>query len=399
MKKILNILVLMLFVSAFAYGQYEPKGKVPKAESALNSNKLDIAKAEIDKAFEDNNKGKITTSAKNWFVRGNVYKAIFQDSAEFKDLDSEALKKAAESYNKAIEIEDKESGYYTVFAGQELNNLYAVVLDEGAQAYQDENFEVAYRNFKRALEVKPGDSTALLYAGTAAQVAEMFDEAAEMYGKMVEQGDATESIYKSLIYIYKVPKEDPETAMTYVDKAITQFPENDDFVQEKIYYLITSGKSEEAEKELKSQIAANPDEPLLHYELGYLYDETDQDEKALEAYGKAMELDPNYYEAVFNYAAIHYNRAADILKELNNIPLGNDYRKYEKLEKEYNQKAAEHFKKALPHLEKAYELRQNDVKLLEILGGVYNRLQMKEKADEIEEKLNTVSEDSTGGME
>ena len=66
----------------------------------------------------------------------------------------------------------------------------------------------------------------------------------------------------------------------------------------------------------------------------------------------------------------------------------------EKTEKEYADKAASHFKKSLPYLERAYELKKDDQKLLEILGGVYNRLRMEDKAREIEKRLSDVSGDS-----
>ncbi len=391
MRKIIYIIIPALFMSVLSFGQYEPKGSVTRAETALNSNKLDNAKAEIDLAFEVNKKGKVTTNARNWYIRGNVYKAIYENNEEFKDLDPDAHIKAGESYQKVIEIEDKPNGMYTVFADQAINNLYSIILDEGAKAYQEDKYKEAYEAFYNALAVKPDDSLALLYAGTSAQIGEMYQEAADIYARMIETGDATESIVKSLIYIYKVPLEDVETAMKFVDKGAQMFPEDDDFVQEKIYYLITSGKSEDAEKELKAAIQRDPEDAVLHYQLGYLYDEVDRDDEALEAYKKAFEIRPDYYEATFNYGAIHYNRAADILKEFNDIPLGKDYKKYAQMEKEYEEKAATHFKKALPYLEKAHQIKGDDEKLLEILGGVYTRLDMEEKAKEVEAKLSAIS--------
>ena len=42
MKKLIFAL-LILSIGSFSYGQYVPKGKVSKAEIALNQNKLDIA--------------------------------------------------------------------------------------------------------------------------------------------------------------------------------------------------------------------------------------------------------------------------------------------------------------------------------------------------------------------
>ena len=71
MKKVI-FAILFLSVSTFTFGQYVPKGKMAKAESAYSQKKLDIAKAEADKAFEIDNKGKVTASGKNWYTKGRI---------------------------------------------------------------------------------------------------------------------------------------------------------------------------------------------------------------------------------------------------------------------------------------------------------------------------------------
>ncbi len=389
MKRLVLIFIYSILMSPLAFGQYVPKGKVSKADMALSAGKLDEAKAEIDLAFELDEKGKTTTSAKNWYTRGNIYKAIYTNDGEYKDLDPDALEKATASYKKTAEIEGKENGYYTIFANQEITSLYASAIDAGAVAYQEENFDKAFEEFSNALKVKKGDSLALLYAGSVAQEKGDIDNALKMYETMVEVGSAPETVYSTIVYYYKVEKDDMETAMKFNDLAIKKFPESKSFVQEKIVYLITSGKSAEAEQHLLSEIEAHPEDPILYFELGYLYDEQENDDKALEAYGKAFEVDPTYYDAIFNYAIVHYNKAADIIKAFNDKPLGSNYSAtaYAKEEKQTMEKAAVHFKAALPYLEKAYELKSDDLKLLEILGGVYNQLRMDDKYDEISKKL------------
>ncbi len=392
MKRLVLIFIFSILISPLAFSQYTPKGKISKADIALNAGKLDEAKAEVDKAFEIDAKGKVTTSPKSWYTKAKIYKAIYTNDGEFSDLDPEALDKAIEGYQKAIEIEGKETGYYTIFANQELGGLYNSTIDAGATAYNEDDFEKAYDEFSNALKVRPGDSIALLYAGSVAQEMDDIDKALKMYETMIEEGKAPETVYSTVIYFYKSNKEDEETAMEYTDMAIKQFPENKSFMQEKIVYLITSGKSKEAEEQLLAEIKENPEDAVLYFELGYLYDEQDNDEKALEAYGKAFEVDPTYYDAIFNYAIVYYNQAADIIKKFNDKPLGANYSAaaYAKEEKATYDKASVYFKKALPYLEQAYEIKPDDTKLLEILGGVYNQLGMSDKYNEISKKLEAI---------
>ena len=89
MKKLI-FAILFVGIASFSFGQYVPKGKTTKAEAALNQGNLDIAKAEIDEAFKVDDKGKISSAAKNWYLKGRIYKAIYlDDSTEFSDLAGE----------------------------------------------------------------------------------------------------------------------------------------------------------------------------------------------------------------------------------------------------------------------------------------------------------------------
>jgi len=387
MKKVIYSIALLIFAANFALAQYEPKGKVNKAESALNSGDLDEAKAEVDLAFEVDKKGKVTSKEKNWYVRGQVYKNIFLDSGKYKSLDDNALGKAVESYNKVMEMEENENGVYTVYSENDLNQLYGTVINAGADAYNNSNYKDAYEAFDLALEVYPSDTTALLYAGTAAQQAEMYDKAVEAYEQLVETGNANKDIYKALVYIYRNLEKDEDAALGILDKAIKKFPEDDIFSQEKITLLITSKRSEEAKEELRKQIEQNPDNALLQYQLGYLYDELDQNDKALDAYKQAIKIDSGYYDALFNAGAIYYNRGVDIIKELNNLSV----KEYNKQEAEFNKKWKAEFKKALPYFEKAYEVNPDELPLIETLAGVYIRMGMNEKAKPLEEKIQAMT--------
>ena len=123
MKKLI-FAMLLIGIGNFTYGQYVPKGKTTKAETALTQGKLDIAKAEIDEAFKIDNKGKVTGAAKNWFTKGKIYKALYlDDSTSFDDLaGDEALDVAMEAFNK-VKAMEKENSSYVIFSDQEIVSL------------------------------------------------------------------------------------------------------------------------------------------------------------------------------------------------------------------------------------------------------------------------------------
>lgn len=386
-----NLIVAMLFVgvTTLSFGQYVPKGKTTKAESAFNQGKLDIAKAEVDLAFEVDAKGKVTSSGKNWYLRGQIYKALYlDDSTEFSDLaGDEALKIAMESFNK-VDAMEKENSTYSVFASQEVSQLYAILVNEGAERYNENDFEGAYEYFMKALIATPADTTALLYGGVSAQQADMIDEAISCFSQLVDNGNANVDTYKTLIYLYRTEKEDMDKVLETVEKALEKFPNDKEFTQEKITTLIVTEKVEEAKTELESAISQDPTNALYYYFLGYLYDFQEEFDRAQENYEKAIELNPDYYDANYNLAVIHYNKAREVIHELNELSLD----EYRKQEAAYAEKAEVHFRDALPYFEKAAEVSaDDDLQLLETLQGIYLKLNMKDKADALDAKIKALS--------
>jgi len=389
MKKLIFAL-LFIGIGTFTYGQYVPKGKTNKAEAAFNQGKLDEAKAEIDEAFRVDDKGKVSSTAKNWYTKGRIYKAIFlDDSTEYADLASKelSLKTAIESFNKVKQME-KENSTYVIFSDQEISQLYGYIVNNGAEKYNDNDFEGAYLEFKTALEVVPNDTTALLYGGVAAQQAEMIDEALECFQTLVDNGNANIDTYKTMIYLYRTEKEDMESVLKTVNAALEKFPENKELTQEKITTLIMMERVDDAKSELESAINNEPTNPLYYYFLGYLYDFQEDAENAIEQYQKAIELNPEYYEANYNLGVVYYNEARNLLSELNNLPLD----EYRQKESEYVEHASEHFREALPYFEKAAEIKPDeDIQLLETLEGVYIRLKMEDKAAALEKRIKALT--------
>ncbi|MGF1637668.1 MAG: tetratricopeptide repeat protein [Cyclobacteriaceae bacterium] len=390
MRNIILVVSILMASNGWVFSQYSPKGKVPRAESMLTQGKLDNAKAEIDLAFEENAKGKVLTDGKAWYNRGRIYKAIYMDEGEFKELDPNALDVAIESFLKVRELE-KETSIWVVYSDQEMAQLYSVVINEGAEAYQEDEYELAYQAFTNALKITPNDTIALLYGGTAAQMADMWDEALDSYETLSKtEASGMDDVYKTLIYIYRAKKEDNEKALEVINRAIKQYPKDDAFQQEKVAVLISMEKTEDARDALSEAIKESPDDPVLYYQLGYLYYYEEKPDEAYENFKKAVELNPEYYEANFYAGIQHFNKAAEVLKELNNLPM----KEYNMKIDDYYERAKGHFENALPFLEKAYELKSDDLSLMETLESVYVRLKMDDKASEIGAKISAITGDT-----
>ena len=372
----LTLGLLFTLATVVCFGQTK---NVRKAESALESGELIEAKTLIDEALNDE---KTKDDPKTWFIRGNVYKAISEDSTGTVSIEEDPFEIAIESYQKTLELSKENSTYY-VFADQKMGEVWASSLNTGAEYYQNQEYDQAIEYFEKAMAAKPEDTTAYLYAGISAQSSGDYDKAEENYLSLLDLGYKNEDIYNFLINVNLTEKKNPDKALEYLQAAREAYPENNEFLKREIVILINEERSDEAENKLTEAIAADPDDPQLYYNRGYLFEQMGKNEDAVNSYKKALELNPDYFDATFNIAAYYYNQAAEILQKANDM----DLKEYQEKGKEVEAQAKDYFQQALPYLEKARELEPDDVKVLSTLQTVYTRLGMSDKAEEIESKL------------
>lgn len=379
--------VILLFM-CFGFMAVQAQNKaVNKASRALGKEDYAEAKAQIDEAVEHE---KTKDKAKTWYTKGQVYGAIaIAEDESVQNLAPEALKEAAEAYQKAMELEGKESAPMYVFSEQELEGLWGQMINQGATFYEAGDYEGAVKYFDRALMVKPQDTTAALYAGVAAQQMGDRDLSAEYFYRLVEYDNADEDIFNTLISYERDFKENYEKAESLIKKAKEEFPENSEFKKQEVSLLLKQNKTAEAKQELESAIESEPENPDLYFNLGFLNEELGDQAAAIEAYKKALEVDPTHKSAAFNLAVIHYNRAADLVKEANNLGISAADRKKEK---ELLTRAKERFVEALPHLDKARELHPENRTMVEISMVAYDRAGQSQKADELQTKLDSMPE-------
>jgi tetratricopeptide (TPR) repeat protein len=376
MKKFTLSLLFTLAIVVVAFAQNK---NVRKAERALEQGELAEAKEWIDPAINDE---KTKDDGKTWYIYGQVYQAIADDSTGAVQAE-EPYETALESYRKVKDMEKEGSVYYT-FADQKIQEVWAKAINEGANLYSAQDFENAIERFDVAKMALPDDTTGYIYAGISAQQAGDLQTAADNYRYLIDELDyESEDFYNSLIYIYLVEEKDTDKALEYLRKAQDAFPEKSDFIKREINILINDENFEEAEQKLTKAISQEADNPILYYNRAYLYEQMEREEDAIENYKKAIELDPDYFDAVFNLAAFYYNEAAEVLQEANDM----DLEEYEKRGEEIEEQAKSFFERALPYLEKSKEIKPDDQKVLTTLQTVYTRLGMNEKAEALESEI------------
>jgi tetratricopeptide (TPR) repeat protein len=130
---------------------------------------------------------------------------------------------------------------------------------------------------------------------------------------------------------------------------------------------VAADRIDEAALAFQGAIENDPDDKINRYILGVLLRTKGDYEGAATQFKAALEIDPEYLDAMFDLGATYYNWGVEIIRAAEE-------------KGESTEAFKEKFEKALPHMEKVSKLRKDDVSVWETLGFIYARLNMQEKA-------------------
>ena len=144
---------------------------------------------------------------------------------------------------------------------------------------------------------------------------------------------------------------------------------------------INKGNYDEAQKMIEQAIAKQPDSAELYNVMGIMYEQKKDDNKAMECFLKAVELDGENPDILANLGRVYYNQGVNKLGEANSIT---DSQKYQ----EESAKAKALFEQAMPYFEKAHQMKPDERDYMTALRGIYYNLNMGDKFDAIEAEMN-----------
>lgn len=362
---------------------FKTQNKLEKATKQMDNAKLMIKKAKdaIDAASQHE---ATVNQAKTWHYLAVIYYKIGL-YPEFRDLDENAFEKSLNAFGKIMNLDPK---YYSQNAGefqQYIASIGGNYYDMGANFYNEQKFEEAYVNFKKAYDaaavVGGNDNSALLNAAFCAMKVEKYDESVNMLNILISNGYEDPTVYQSLAICYRSMGENDKMIET-IQAGRTKYPDDTNLMNEMINSYITVHREGEIIDQIVEMAQKNPTQPVYYFILGTIYANTESElfdvEKTLESYNKVIEIDPNYVDAYINAGSILIDRAAEKYTAANDLP-------FDKVD-EYNAMMAEgkaFDERALPYVEKAYELLKDDPAIKQALKTLYVRLKMNDKAAEL----------------
>jgi len=404
MMKNVFVLIALTFVVGFGYAQvakmngayqylesYEDyirdyaKSKSEKTlEKAKNS--LVSAQTDIDAVVKD---GSTSGNFRAHYYRGLIYKKMSLDKYNGFDRAS-SVETAMNAFKKAIELDEKKKR--TTQSIDNINKLGGASYNAGINKYNEKDWAGAYAAMNSYLEIQEFvnqyqdepkfDSNAWLVKGVAAQKLDKTDEAMKIYETMIDNGTEDPVIFQSLSGMYR-NADNTDKALEIIEKGRKLMPDNEALMIEELNIYLGQGRSEEAIAKLEEAAAANPDNAELHFAMGTALEKVGKAEAAEKAYKSALAVKPDYFDAQYNLGALHYNKAVELTKQMNELPL-DATSKYDMLKADRLAK----FKVALPFFEQALKTNPESKNSMIALKEIYAKMDMLDKAGEITKMLN-----------
>ena len=327
--------------------------------------------------------------AQAWLYRAAIYQNIIQSGDEALMAQApNALEIVYESLMNCMKnpeyLNDNKQEIY-----QRVGNVMNTYYTKGADDYNTGKFAEAAPMFKKAYDIAKslGSSDAndmLNFAATSALRAEDYATALGYFNELKNNGVDGVDVYKHLAACYN-GMGDSENAMAMINAGLEKDPSDASLIVEKVNAYMKEGKTVEAVEDINKLLALDPQNAQLLFVLGTIYgDENNKDvydtEKAKKYYEDAIEINPDYYDAIYNLGALYITMSNKLKTEANELPL-NKVKEYNDLVKQ----AEDLVRTGLPYVKKAYET-QPTPEVKSVLKTMYVQLKMNEEAKALEEE-------------
>lgn len=189
-------------------------------------------------------------------------------------------------------------------------------------------------------------------------------------------------IYKNIALIL-VQKGKVNEAIAAVAEARKANPDDNGLILTEAELYLKINDYDTYSRLVNEALQKNPTNVDLVYNLGVVSANANKLEDAERYYKRAIELDPNYFNALLNLSELLLRGDDKFVTEMNKLGTSEkDNKRYEVIKTERNK----NFKSMLPYLEKAVELQPDNDAAKKTLLSVYNALEMTDKYKALKSK-------------
>jgi hypothetical protein len=374
MKKTLLVLICLITLSGWAQ-----KSQVESAALYFNNAEMEDAKKAIDAAFEHPD---TKDNVKMLYYRAAIYDTIATSKDEkVRKLDIDAAEKWALAAKRCLELDKKE-----IYKEQIEYNIVNAAFACNSAAYeasQRGDYKKIQSYYQLVIDLLPYDKNGDMKTNNLTEKSIVFnqfyfankekikEDQKKYLKRLIELDYQDHLIYAYLTNIY-LEEGDTNTAISYLEKGRTLFPEKKDLIGQEINIYIAQNKLDILMQKVELANEQKPEDPDLIYTRGNLYD------NAATGFAKEIKKYKEEAAAINKKAKIEKNVATKKQLEAQAKDLSTKVM-------ELNKKAAQYQSKAEVDYFKAIELNPDMIDAYYNLGALTNN-----KTTSIAEKINSI---------
>ncbi|TKC09475.1 tetratricopeptide repeat protein [Pedobacter frigoris] len=242
--------------------------------------------------------------------------------------------------------------------------------DKANSAFKNNDFTTAFNSLKEVSDFFPKDTTLAVNTAIAAQNIRNFDKALEYFKRAKEAGIKNPVVFQNLANIY-TSKFDHDLAIKTIEDGLKLNGEDINLTNDYINLLLDNERYTDAIHVIESTLKVDKNNKLLYFLYGYLYQNSGNYNTAALSYSKALNIDENYFDAIYQLGLAYVDSANEALKS----------------GKDGSQKFSSFINRAEIALLQAHEINQNDKSTVQLLIDIYTRKNKLDKVQELKSKL------------
>lgn len=166
-----------------------------------------------------------------------------------------------------------------------------------------------------------------------------------------------------------------------VETILDKYPNDNEIFEAASSVYLISGKEDLLLEKLTERIKIDPRNEVNFFNMGVLYKNKNEDDKAIQAFEKAIQINPKYKDAYINIAFIKLKPEAEYVEIINaNLGISN---KEKQTYREYSNKRKALYLEAIPYFEQAFNTDKTNYETAKLLRQAYQAAEMYEKEDQM----------------
>jgi tetratricopeptide (TPR) repeat protein len=369
------LIVLFLLVSFQAIAQ---KSQVQLAQNSVGKLQSSIAKKDdvkkqltaIGEGIKAIELAQADNKTKNWPETWSIKAYLSSYIAIIDDNEANADKYynlAIEAYEKAKKLDKYQSNTTLITAAN--HNINIKKQTDGNRAYQQNDFFGAYNLLRQVSDYFPTDTTLAVNVAICAQNIQSYNEALNYFKRAKENGIKNPIVFQQMANMY-ASKFESELAIKTIEDGLALNPYHPFLTNDYINLLLDNEKYDKALKIIEGSIGTEKRSKLLLFLFGYLKQTESNNTTAEQAYKRALDIDQNYFEALYQLGLLYVRNTNDAIKEKN------------------KQKIISFGNRAELTFLRAHEINPNDRNTIQLLIQIYTKKNRIDKVQELKRKLN-----------